>query len=296
MKIVTGYTGTPHILSNDDQARNQGTFGRDCYVLDAGNNLNATLTNATTVTLSDGDGIIQGVHFRIDPGMTEAVPISPGTTGYNRIDLICAKYTKDASTGIEDVSLVVVQGTPSASTPSEPTYTEGNILAGDTLAFGPLWKVTISGLTPSLSRYAPVLPSLDNLKETTTTHTAQIDARQTKTWTKEHKDELVSVNSSTMVMFSQAINFTVPTEVSFYAYIYPISDSVHPASGSAIIWINGDQDNYFYIDMANDTNGRVLLHGHFVANTGDQLKIGILGDASGQVAVDVDMWTRTTGL
>ena len=152
MKIVTGYTGTPHISSNDDQARNQGIFGRGGCVLDVGNQLNATLTNATTVTLSDGDGIIQGVHFRIEPGMTETVSISPGTTGYNRIDLICARYTKEASTGVEDVSIVVIEGTPSSSTASEPSYTEGDILNGDTLAELPIWKVVLTGLTPTLSR------------------------------------------------------------------------------------------------------------------------------------------------
>ena len=150
MKIVTGYTGTPHISSNDDQARNQGIFGRGGCVLDVGNKLNATLTNATTVTLEDGDGVIQGVHFRIEPGMTEAVSISPGTSGYNRIDLICARYTKDASTGVEDVSLAVIEGTPTTSTASAPAYTEGDILAGDTLAEFPLWKVAITGLTPEL--------------------------------------------------------------------------------------------------------------------------------------------------
>lgn len=152
MKIVTGYTGTPHISSNDDQARNQGIFGTGNYVLNVGNKLNATLTNATTVTLSDGDGVIQGVHFRIEPGMTEAVSISPGTTGYNRIDLICARYTKEVSTGIEDVSLVVIEGTPTTGIASEPSYTEGNILAGDTLAEFPMWKVTLTGLTPVLTR------------------------------------------------------------------------------------------------------------------------------------------------
>lgn len=151
MKIVTGYTGTPHITSNDDQARNQGIFGTGNYVLDVGQKFNATLTNATTVTLEDGEGVMQGVHFRIEPGMTEAVSISPGTTGYKRIDLICARYTKEASTGVEDVSLVVIEGTPTTSTPSEPTYTDGDILAGDTLGYAPLWKVTINGLTPSIS-------------------------------------------------------------------------------------------------------------------------------------------------
>ena len=154
MKIVTGYTGTPHISSNDDQGRNQGLFGTGNYVLDVGEKFDATLTNATTVTVEDGEGVMQGVHFRIEPGTTEDVTISPGTTGYNRIDLICARYTKDAGTGVEAVALVVIEGTPSTSTPSAPSYTAGDILAGDTLAEFPIWKVTITGLAPALTKLA----------------------------------------------------------------------------------------------------------------------------------------------
>lgn len=152
MKIVTGYTGEPHITSNDNQALNQGMFGSGDYLLDVGQKFNATLSNATTVVIEDGEGVMQGVHFRIEPGTTESVTISSGTTGYNRIDLICAKYTKDTVTGVEDVSLVVLEGTPSASTPSVPTFTNGDILAGDVLAYAPLWKVTLTGLTPALTQ------------------------------------------------------------------------------------------------------------------------------------------------
>lgn len=151
MKIVTGYTGTPHITSNDDQARNQEIFGTGNYIFKVGKELKATLTNATTVTLQDGDGIMQGVHFRIEPGMTEAVSISPGTTGYNRIDLICARYTKNVSTGVEDVSLVVIEGTPTTSTASQPTYTQGDILNGDTLAEFPFYKISLTGVNVSIS-------------------------------------------------------------------------------------------------------------------------------------------------
>lgn len=152
MRIVTGYTGAPHISSNDDQGLNQGIFGTGNYVLNVGQHLDAVLTNATTVTLEDGEGVMQGVHFRIDPGTTEALAISPGTTGYNRIDLICARYTKDVGTGIEDVSLVVIEGTPNASTPSVPAYNTGDILGGDVLVDFPLWQVTITGVSPALKK------------------------------------------------------------------------------------------------------------------------------------------------
>lgn len=152
MKIVTGSTGTTHITSNDDQGLNQGIFGTGNTVLEVGNEFAATLTDATTVTLQSGEGVMQGVHFRIEPGTTDTVTISPGTTGYNRIDLICARYTKDAQTGYEDVSLVVIEGTPNSSAASAPAYNTGDILTGGTLVDFPLWQVTVTGLTPALTK------------------------------------------------------------------------------------------------------------------------------------------------
>ena len=151
MKIVTGYTGQPHITSNEAQALNQGIFGSGNYVLDIGNKFAATLTNATTVTIQDGEGVMQGVQFRIAPGDTEAVSISPGTSGYKRIDYICARYTKNALTGVESVNLVVVEGTPDASTPTPPTVNTGTILTGSSPVDFPLYKVSLNGLTPTIS-------------------------------------------------------------------------------------------------------------------------------------------------
>ena len=151
MKIVTGYRGTPHISSNDQQAFNQAIFGSDNYVLNVGSKFSATLSDVNTVTIADGEGVLQGVHFRIDPGTTEDVNIANGATGYKRIDYICARYTKNALTGIEDVSLVVVEGTPDASTPTAPTINTGDILNGESPVDFPLYKVSLNGLTPSLA-------------------------------------------------------------------------------------------------------------------------------------------------
>ena len=75
MKIITGYTGTPHVTSNAAQGFNQGVIGSGNYMLDVGNKFAAVLTDATTVTISDGEGVMQGVHFRIDPGTSESVTI-----------------------------------------------------------------------------------------------------------------------------------------------------------------------------------------------------------------------------
>lgn len=152
MKIVTGHTGIPHITSNDDQARNQSIFGSGNSVFNIGNKFALTINSATSVTMADGEGMMQGVQFRIEPGETETLSMSPGTPGYNRIDLICARYAKDATTGYENVVLAVIEGEPSDSTPTEPTYAEGDILSGDMLAEYPLYKITFTGVTPAAEK------------------------------------------------------------------------------------------------------------------------------------------------
>lgn len=151
MNIVTGYTGTPHITANEAQALNQGILGSGNYVLDVGQKFSATIVDANNITIEDGEGVMQGVQFRIAPGETENVSISNGTTGYNRIDLICARYTKDPQTGIEAVNLVVIEGEPSSSDPTEPDYNTGDILTNDSPVDFPLYKVTLTGLTPAIT-------------------------------------------------------------------------------------------------------------------------------------------------
>lgn len=164
MNIVTGYRGTPHITANEAQAMNQGIFGTGNYVLDVGNKFAATLESATSVAIQDGEGVIQGVQFRIAPGSVENVSISPGTSGYKRIDYICARYTKNASTGIEDVTLVVVEGTPDASTPTAPTINTGDVLTGSSPVDFALWEVDLDGLTPTLNSLIPgYKPNLNQL-------------------------------------------------------------------------------------------------------------------------------------
>lgn len=150
MKIVTGYTGTPHVSSNDDQGFHQGIFGSGNNVLNVGSTFDAELVDATTVTIADGEGMLQGVHFRVAPGTVDTVNIDAGVVGYNRIDLICARYTKDANSGIESVDWHVIKGTPSASTPTAPTAENGDVLAGDLVADFPMYKVTITGVTPEI--------------------------------------------------------------------------------------------------------------------------------------------------
>ena len=209
MKIVTGYTGTPHVTSNAAQALNQGIFGSGNSVLNVGNKFAATLTDANTVTIQDGEGIMQGVHFRIDPGTTETATISNGTSGYKRIDLICARYTKNAITGVEDVSLVVIEGTPDASSPSAPSYNTGTILTGSTPVDYPLYKVSLDGLTPTLTAF-------DN-KRVLATPPDLASSQLIDGWNPTDPDQTITFSASGWYLF---YGFNTNTASELYIKIY----------------------------------------------------------------------------
>lgn len=147
MKIVTGYAGEAHITSNDDQGLLQGIFGSGSYILPVRGRFAATLVSSNELQISDGEGVLQGVHFRTEPGTTDSVTIENGTQGMQRIDLICARYQKDAETGIETMTWINHKGTPAESNPATPSITSGDLLAGDTLAEFPIYSVRLSGIT-----------------------------------------------------------------------------------------------------------------------------------------------------
>lgn len=123
----------------------QAIMGTDSYVCDVGQMFAATLNSNTSLTLADGEGILQGIRFRIPYGSTVNLTIVAGTSGYKRIDLVVARYTK--STGA--ISFVVIKGTRATSSPATPAYTTGNVIEGATVVDFPLYKITLDGTTVS---------------------------------------------------------------------------------------------------------------------------------------------------
>jgi hypothetical protein len=59
--------------------------------------------------------------------------------------LVVARYVKDSETAIETVSFEIIKGTPS-TTPVQPSYNEGSILAGDTLVDFPMYAIHLDGI------------------------------------------------------------------------------------------------------------------------------------------------------
>ena len=58
MRIVTGYRGEPHIVSDDLQAFNKGAIGD--VILPIGNCLHAELTTSNNLRIYDGFGWSRG--------------------------------------------------------------------------------------------------------------------------------------------------------------------------------------------------------------------------------------------
>ena len=145
MDIVTGHVGSAHVTSWQDRDLNQGIFGSGTYILGVGSKLAATIISNNEIDIADGVLVMQGCQGVIQKGTYQAMTIDNGSAGMKRYDLICAEYTKVG--GVEDLDLVVVKGTPSSSTPSDPSVTSGDIQNGDSPVQVPIYRVSLNGLT-----------------------------------------------------------------------------------------------------------------------------------------------------
>lgn len=146
IRIITGSTGTNHVTSQDDGSLNQVILGSKSVVLDIGEKLAAVVVDNNTVRISDGDLLLQGRHARIDAGTVEDMTIGTGTIEMNRNDLIVARYTLDTGTGFENIELIVLEGTETSGSASDPAYNTGDIRTGSSIVDFPLYRVRIEGI------------------------------------------------------------------------------------------------------------------------------------------------------
>lgn len=260
MKIVTGYKGEPHITSNDEQGQNQGIFGSDGYVLNVGNKFATTVVTANEIQIADGEAVMQGVHFRVAPGTYDTVTIENGEQGLKRKDLIVARYTKDASTGVESVEWEVIKGTPAASNPVRPSAISGDILAGDLTADMAMYEVVLNGI--NLSAINPLFSTL----VPQSTLLARVSAAETGI------SNLNSKIANYVGLMSYTLeNLTVPANS--YAYFTrtveregytPLGVSGYQISGSSVCWLlecRITQAGVINLRVKNDSNTEVTLTG-----------------------------------
>ena len=146
MEIITGYTGKPHVTSDQDRDVNIGVVGEGSYVLQTGMQLAAEVSSNNEIKIRDGVLMHQGCTASIKKNTYDSLTIINGSQGMKRVDLIVARYEKNQDNGTESLDLRVIQGVPAGTDPIVPEYTVGDIQAGDYVADMPLYKVIIDGL------------------------------------------------------------------------------------------------------------------------------------------------------
>lgn len=166
MHLVTGYANKEHIKSADQGSFNAAMLGEGEFVLERGNKFASTIISNNVVRIKDGDILMQGRHIRLDDGTYLDLDFDNGQQGYKRIDLIVVRYTKDSATDVEETNLIVLKGTPTIGTPSDPTYQQGDIINDHALINDmPLYRVPFDGLNiQELECLFEVLPSWKTLK------------------------------------------------------------------------------------------------------------------------------------
>lgn len=165
MKIMTGKTGTPHVTSQQFRQYVESTVGQESYILASGENLEPELQTNNLLKIRSGMMSHHGNLSVVDIGTYDEVTIQNGTQGMQRIDLVVNRYTRNEETGIEENAWVVIQGTPAASNPQVPVYTEGNLQEGDLVDDCPVFEVHLNGINVTevvkLLEVSPDIPTLN---------------------------------------------------------------------------------------------------------------------------------------
>ncbi len=149
--IITGYTGTRHITPAMDASVYRAAFGADEYVLSEGNRLAGSMPTINDFTILDGLVSMQGHMIQVTQ---ETLSIDTCANGYERIDLICLRFTHDNVSLIDACELVVIKGTEvqSGNTPVEPAHNTGVIDEGASIVDMPLYRIDLAGSTVQFSR------------------------------------------------------------------------------------------------------------------------------------------------
>lgn len=145
IELVDGKAGVAHISSEDKAIIHQAKFSKSDVVFDWGDAFKCSMSSSNKATIGTGCASIQGLDWHITAA--ESVTISNGSQGMKRNDIICAHYNRNPKTGNELVELVVLKGSPNATTAADPTIPSGKILSGAVDAYQPLWRIPLDGIT-----------------------------------------------------------------------------------------------------------------------------------------------------
>lgn len=202
--LITGYKGSEHIKSADTRSFNSAMFGNGQFVMEIGEELDASIINNNTVRVLDGDILMQGGHIRIETNTYEDLTIETGTSGKNRIDLIVMTYEKNSTDGTEKAYLEVLKGAETKGTPSAPEYVSGTLAEGALKNQMPLYRVKIQGVV--LSSIEGLFKTIPTYKTLAEQYAAQYEARITALKSADILDTAEEVMANTQKnMFAGAL-------------------------------------------------------------------------------------------
>lgn len=144
VELVTGHAGKAHATAEQAAGLNAGILGLDDYVLNVHDKFEITVVSANKVTIGTGELVMQGRH--VSQGTPEDLIVANGSQGQKRNDLIVCRYAK-GSQSIESAKLVVVRGTPTTGTPTDPAVNTTSPLDGGTTYDMPLYRIPLDGIT-----------------------------------------------------------------------------------------------------------------------------------------------------
>lgn len=164
MKIVSGKTGTPHVISEQFRQIIEGTIGQGSYILTSGENLEPELSSNNMLKIRGGMMSHHGNVSCVELNTYDELTLTNGSQGVKRIDLIVNRYTRNDETGLEKNEWVVIIGTPDATNPKVPEYITGNLQNGDLTDDCPVFEVHYDGINVTeVKKLLPVMSNLDLL-------------------------------------------------------------------------------------------------------------------------------------
>ncbi len=171
VELVTGHANKAHATAEQAAGLNAGILGLDDYVLDVHDKFELTVVSANKVTIGTGELVMQGRH--VSQGTPEDLIVTNGSQGQKRNDLIVCRYAK-GSQNIESAKLVVVRGTPTTGTPTDPAVNTTSPLDGGTTYDMPLYRIPLDGITigapvPLFNVLKPMSDVWDSLTQRSTT-------------------------------------------------------------------------------------------------------------------------------
>ena len=252
MQLNTGDTGRAVSPAADGSLYSK-IFGSGCYVLSGGNELKAEIQSNNLIKIYDGDLIMQGRHSYIPASDSDNVTINNGSQGMNRKDLIVARYTKD-STGVEDVTLQVVQGMATSGAATAPGYTDGDILKGATAKDFPLYEVSLTGINiTEVKKLFKVLGTNEDLSNKLTELNGNSFIRT----------EVISVTVNVPAAKTAGV-FSTPIPPDGFELVAAIPAN---ASGSSCTWATckAQSDGTVYVAMRNWTTSAANIHPEYTA-------------------------------